>query len=181
MRGFWFRETSQLVIKGSFYGLVGAEFVGSSGNRSDLGVEAFVGASGDFSLCPKPMEEQRLMGTQYAGYPFHWFQGAAPGPGAAIVEKGPGPDHGLVEPVDRPFMIGICQLTQAERCFRWLNSLYWLLTLWVNLDQGLVVAQPQQYESLCCSNERLAAAFRIKNRGQEPMRQGLYRMSGNRH
>jgi predicted P-loop ATPase len=29
------------------------------------------------------------------------------------------------------------------------------------LDQGLVVAHPQQYESLCCSNERLAAVFRF--------------------
>jgi hypothetical protein len=41
--------------------------------------------------------------------------------------------------------------------------LYLLLTLWVNLDQGLVVAHPQQYESLCCSNERLAAVFRFND------------------
>jgi hypothetical protein len=40
-----------------------------------------------------------------------------------------------------------------------------MLTLWVNLDQGLVVAHPQQYESLCYSNERLAVAFRLKRTG----------------
>jgi hypothetical protein len=45
MDGFWFRETSQVVIKGDFHGLVGAESVGSSGNHSDLVVEAFNGAS----------------------------------------------------------------------------------------------------------------------------------------
>jgi hypothetical protein len=39
-----------------------------------------------------------------------------------------------------------------------------VLTLWVNLDQGLVVAHPQQYESLCCSNERLAAVFRLTSK-----------------
>jgi hypothetical protein len=31
----------------------------------------------------------------------------------------------------------------------------------VNLDQGLFIAHLEQYQLLLCSNERLAAAFRV--------------------
>src|ERR1035437_1066597 len=41
---FWFRESSQVVIKGNFHSLVGTKAVGSSGNHSDFVVETLNGA-----------------------------------------------------------------------------------------------------------------------------------------
>src|ERR1035437_1142671 len=52
---FWFRESSQVVIKGNFHSLVGTKAVGSSGNHSDFVVETLNGAIGDFSFGPKPI------------------------------------------------------------------------------------------------------------------------------
>src|ERR1017187_471770 len=75
---FWFRESSQVVIKGNFHSLVGTKAVGSSGNYSDFVVEALNGAIGDFSFGPKPIQDQRLMGAQHAGRLFHRFQTADP-------------------------------------------------------------------------------------------------------
>ena len=86
------------MIKGNFHSLVGTKAVGSSGNHSDFVVEALHGAVGDFSLGPEPIQDQRLMGAQHPGYPFHGFQAATHGPGAPIVEKAAGPDHGFVVP-----------------------------------------------------------------------------------
>ena len=53
---FWFREASQVVIKGNFHSLVGTEAIGSSGNYSDFIVEALNGAIGDLSFGPKPVQ-----------------------------------------------------------------------------------------------------------------------------
>src|ERR1035437_3082043 len=52
---FWFRESSQVVIKGNFHSLVGTKAVGSSGNHSDFVVETLNGAIGDFSFGSKPI------------------------------------------------------------------------------------------------------------------------------
>ena len=60
---FWFRESSQVVIKGNFHSLVGTKAVGSSGNHSDFVVETLNGAIGDFSFGSKPIQDQRLMGA----------------------------------------------------------------------------------------------------------------------
>src|ERR1019366_2397437 len=95
---FWFRESSQVVIKGNFHSLVGTKAVGSSGNHSDFVVETLNGAIGDFSFGSKPIQDQRLMGAQHPGHLFHRFQTATHGPGAPIVEKATGPDHGFVVP-----------------------------------------------------------------------------------
>src|ERR1035437_821153 len=95
---FWFRESSQVVIEGNFHSLVGTKAVGSSGNHSDFVVEALNGAIGNFFFGPKPIQDQRLMGAQHAGHPFHRFQTAPHGPGAPVVEKSAGPDHGFVLP-----------------------------------------------------------------------------------
>jgi hypothetical protein len=46
----------------------------------------------------------------------------------------------------------------------------------VNLDQGLVVAHPQQYESLCCSNERLAAVFRFNSFRRKTQSKALHEL-----
>src|ERR1035437_10273495 len=56
---FWFRESSQVVIKGNFHSLVGTKAVGSSGNHSDFVVETLNGAIGDFSFGSKPIQDQR--------------------------------------------------------------------------------------------------------------------------
>src|ERR1035437_6523017 len=55
---FWFRESSQVVIKGNFHSLVGTKAVGSSGNHSDFVVETLNGAIGDFSFGSKPIQDQ---------------------------------------------------------------------------------------------------------------------------
>src|ERR1035437_1587777 len=60
---FWFRESSQVVIKGNFHSLVGTKAVGSSSNHSDFVVETLNGAIGDFSFGSKPIQDQRLMGA----------------------------------------------------------------------------------------------------------------------
>src|SRR5258708_6104943 len=95
---FWFREASQVVIKGNFHSLVGTKTVGSSGNHSDFVIEALNSTVGDFSFGSKPIQDQRLMGAQHAGHSFHRFQMATHGPEAPIVEKAAGPDHGFVVP-----------------------------------------------------------------------------------
>src|SRR5450756_1001026 len=95
---FWFRESSQVVIKGNFHSVEGTKAVGSSGNHSDFVIETLNGTIGDFSFGSKPIQYQRLMGAQHAGHPFHRFQTATHGPGAPIVEKGAGPNHGFVVP-----------------------------------------------------------------------------------
>src|SRR5450756_1249000 len=95
---FWFREPSQVVIKGNFHSVEGTKAVGSSGNHSDFVIETLNGTIGDFSFGSKPIQYQRLMGAQHAGHPFHRFQTATRGPGAPIVEKGAGPNHGFVVP-----------------------------------------------------------------------------------
>jgi hypothetical protein len=86
------------VIKGNFHSFVGTKAVGSSSNHSDFVVEALNGAIGDFSFCPKPIQDRRLMGAQHPGHPFHRFETATHGPEAPIVEKAAGPDHGFVLP-----------------------------------------------------------------------------------
>src|ERR1017187_1460625 len=95
---FWFRESSQVVIKGNFHGVEGAKAVGSSGNYSDFVVEALNGTVGDFSFGSKPIQYQRLMGAQHPGHLFHRFQTAPHGPEAPVVEKATGPHLGFVLP-----------------------------------------------------------------------------------
>src|SRR5438552_10910833 len=84
---FWFREASQVVIKGNFHSLVGTKTVGSSGNHSDFVIETLNSTVGDFSFGSKPIQDQRLMGAQHVGHFFHRFQMAMHGPEAPIVEK----------------------------------------------------------------------------------------------
>src|ERR1035438_7654406 len=98
MGRFWLRESSQVVIKGNFHSVIGAEAVGSSGDDSDFVVEALDGAVGDLFFGAKPVQNQRLMGAQHPGYLFHRFQTAPHGPEAPVVEKAAGPDYGLVLP-----------------------------------------------------------------------------------
>src|SRR6266568_2534849 len=95
---FWFRESSQVVIKGDFHSVVGTKAVGSSGNHSDFVIEALDGAVGDLFFGAKPVKDERLMCTQHPGYLFHRFQTAAHGPEAPVVEKAASPEHGLVLP-----------------------------------------------------------------------------------
>ncbi len=96
--GLWFREPPQVVIKGNFHRVEGAKAVGSSGDYSDLVVEALNSTVGDFSSGAKPIQYQRLMGAQHPGHLFHRFQTAPHGPETPIVKKGSGPHLGFVLP-----------------------------------------------------------------------------------
>src|ERR1017187_1101655 len=82
--GFWFRESSQVVIKGNFHSIEGTKAIGSSGNYSDFVIEALNGTVGDFSFGSKPIQDQRLMGAQHPSHLFHRFQTAPHGPEAQI-------------------------------------------------------------------------------------------------
>ena len=86
------------MIKSNFHSIEGTKAVGSSGNHSNFVIETLNGTIGDFSFGSKPIQDQRLVGAQHPGHLFHRFQTATHGPGAPIVEKATGPDHGFVLP-----------------------------------------------------------------------------------
>ena len=90
---FWFRQASQVVIKGDFHRFEGAKAVGSSGNHSDFVVKPFDGATGNFPFGSKPIQDERFMGAQHPGHLLHRLQAAPHSPRSQIIEKalGPGP------------------------------------------------------------------------------------------
>jgi hypothetical protein len=71
---FWFRESAQVVIEGDFHGFAGAEAVRTSGDHSNLIVEALDHSARNLPFGPKPVQDQWLMRTQHAGHLFHRLQ-----------------------------------------------------------------------------------------------------------
>ena len=55
----------------------GAESVGASGDDSDLVVESLDGAAGKFPFGEEPIEDEWLVGAEYAGDLLHGFDAAA--------------------------------------------------------------------------------------------------------
>src|SRR5438309_10180828 len=86
------------MIKGNFHRFVGAEAIGSSGYHSDLFVESLDGAGGNLAFSSEPVQQELLMGAKHVGDFLHGIQTAAHGPITPIVQKGSGPEYGLVVP-----------------------------------------------------------------------------------
>ncbi len=55
MGRFWFREVTEVVIKGRFHRFIGAETLGSSGDHTNLVVESFDRSGGNLSLGLEPV------------------------------------------------------------------------------------------------------------------------------
>jgi hypothetical protein len=86
------------VIQGNFHRFVGTKAVGSSGHHSDFVVETLDGATGDFALGPKPVQEQLLMRAERPGDLAHRLDAAAQSPPGPKVQKVAGVPDRLVGP-----------------------------------------------------------------------------------
>lgn len=65
------------MIEDDFQSSEGAESVGASGDDSDLVVESLDGAAGKFPFGEEPIEDEWLVGAEYAGDLLHGFDAAA--------------------------------------------------------------------------------------------------------
>ena len=86
------------MIKRDFHRFVSAEAIRSSGYHSDLVVESLDGAGGNLAFSSEPVQQEFLMGAKHAGDFLQGIQTAAHGPITPIVQKGSGPEYGLVMP-----------------------------------------------------------------------------------
>jgi len=86
------------VIQGNFHRVVGAEAVGTSGDHSNLVVEALHRTSGNLASGFEPVHQERLMRPQHPRHLLHRLQAAAQGAGRPDVQKGAGPGQRVVAP-----------------------------------------------------------------------------------
>ena len=86
------------MIQGHFHRVKGSKAVGSSGHHSDLVVETFHGARGDFPFGPEPIEKKFLVGPESPGDPLHGFEAAAHDLRGPAIQESAGPDEGFVVP-----------------------------------------------------------------------------------
>jgi len=78
--------------------MVSAKAIGSSGDHSDLVVEAFGGAVGDLAFGSEPIEDEFFVRAEHAGDFAHGLDAAAEGALSPDTQKGAGPSDGTVAP-----------------------------------------------------------------------------------
>ena len=78
---------AKVVIKRQFHAAEGSEAVGTSGDHSDLVVEALDRSAGNLAASSEPVEKEFLVGAKHAGNPLHGLQSTSQGPPTPVVEK----------------------------------------------------------------------------------------------